>query len=107
VSRGIIFQELFATSGDIIQLILYVHVFYAFESLMFYSHYNREGNVTIIPSTMGTHQGDSLGGPLFVLTRLKTLHSITNHFLSCLFPSITYDIHITGPPQLYHLHMSI
>jgi hypothetical protein len=74
---------------------------------MFYSHCNREGNVTIIPSTMGTHQGDSLGGRLFVLTHFRTLHSATNCFFSFLFPSITDDIHIIGPFQLYHLHMNI
>jgi hypothetical protein len=74
---------------------------------MFYSHCNRESNVTIIPSTMGTHQGDSLKGPLFVLTHFKTLHSATNCFLSYLFPSIIDDIHIISPPQLYHLHMNI
>ncbi len=36
--------------------------FYAFESLIFYSRCDCEGNVIIIPSTMGTHQGDPLGG---------------------------------------------
>ncbi len=33
---------------------------------LFYSHHNREGDVTIIPSAMGTHQSDPLGGALFV-----------------------------------------
>jgi hypothetical protein len=34
----------------------FVHAFYAFESPMFYfyNHYNHEGDVTLIPSTMGT-----------------------------------------------------
>jgi hypothetical protein len=45
----------------------FVRAFYAFESPMFYSHHNREGDVTIIPFAMGTHQGDPLRGSLFVL----------------------------------------
>jgi hypothetical protein len=62
VSIGVIFQELHATSGDIIQFIPFVCVFYAFESHLFYSHRNREGDVTIIPFTMGICQGDPWGG---------------------------------------------
>ncbi len=62
VSKGVIFQELRATSGDIIQFILFVCVFYAFEFFLFYSHYNCEGDVIIIPFAMGTRQGDLRGG---------------------------------------------
>ncbi len=47
------------------QLIPFVCAFYAFEFPMFYSHHNCEGDVTVIPSAMGTHQGDPLGGALF------------------------------------------
>jgi len=47
---------------DIIQLIPFVCAFYAFESSLFYSHCNVESDVIIIPSTMGTHQGDPWGG---------------------------------------------
>jgi hypothetical protein len=61
VSRKVIFQKLHATGGDIIQLIPFVHALYAFESLLFYNHHNHEGDVTIIPFAMGTHQGDLLG----------------------------------------------
>jgi hypothetical protein len=43
MSKEVIFQELHAASGDIIQLISFVHAFYAFESLLFYNHYNHEG----------------------------------------------------------------
>jgi hypothetical protein len=55
MSRGIIFQKLCATGGDIIQLIPFVHAFYAFDSPFFYNHHNCEGKVMVIPSTMGTH----------------------------------------------------
>jgi hypothetical protein len=55
---------------------------------------------------MGTRQDDPLGGALFILTHLKVLCSITNHFFSCLFLSIVDDIHIIGSFQLY-LHMNI
>jgi len=43
------------------------------EFLLFYNHRNRDGDVTIITSTMGTRQGDLLEGALFVLVHLKAL----------------------------------
>jgi hypothetical protein len=46
---------------------------------------------------MGTHQGDPLKGALFALAHFMALHSIINHFPSCLFPSIIDDIHIISP----------
>jgi hypothetical protein len=64
---------------------------------LFYNHCNHEGDVTFIPLTMGICQGDPLGGALFALAHFKGLHSIINHFPSCLFPSISYDIHMKGP----------
>jgi hypothetical protein len=71
MSKRVIFQELRAISGDITQLIRFVRAFYAFEFPLFYSHHNREGDVTIIPFAMGTHQGDpwegGWGGALFIL----------------------------------------
>jgi hypothetical protein len=60
MSKRVIFEELHATGGDIIQFIPFVRAFYAFKSPLFYSHCNREGDVTIIPFAMGTHQGDPL-----------------------------------------------
>jgi hypothetical protein len=94
----VIFQKRRVVGGDIIQFIPFVHAFYAFESPMFYSHCNREGNVKIIPFAMGTCQGDPWGGGGTIhLTHLKVLPFITNHFLSCLFPSIVDDSHIIGP----------
>jgi hypothetical protein len=87
--KGVIFQKLCATSGDIIKLIPFVHEFYAIKSPLFYSHYNCEGDVTIILSTMGIRQGDLLGGALFALAHFRVSHSTTNHFPSCLF-SIYY-----------------
>jgi hypothetical protein len=80
MSRGVIFQKLLVTSGDIIQFILFVHAFYAFESSMFYNHCNRDGNITVIPFAMGTHQGDILGGVLFALAHIRALHFTINHF---------------------------
>jgi len=75
---------------------------------VFYNHHNHEGDVIIIPFTMGAHQGEPLGRALFTLAHFRALHSIINHFLFCLFPSIMDDIHIIQVPfQLYHLHMNI
>jgi hypothetical protein len=62
VSRGVIFQQLRAANGDIVQFIPFVHALYAFESLLFYNHRNCESDVIIISSTMKIRQGDPLGG---------------------------------------------
>jgi hypothetical protein len=62
MSKRVIFQNLCAASGDVIQLILFVCAFYAFKSPLFYNHRNHEGDVIIIPSAMGTCQGDPLAG---------------------------------------------
>ncbi len=67
---------------------------------MFYSHQNHESDVIIIPSPMGTHQGDPWGGALFALTHFKALHYTTNHFHSRLFPYIIDDTHIINPPSI-------
>jgi hypothetical protein len=37
------------------QLIPFVCAFYVFEYPLFYNHYNREGDVIVIPFAMGTH----------------------------------------------------
>ncbi len=95
--KGVIFQELHAIGGDIIQFIPFVCALYAFESYLFYSYHNRENDVTINPFAMGTCQGDPLGRALFILTHFTVLPYITNHFLSYLFPSITNNTHIISP----------
>jgi hypothetical protein len=56
--KGVTFQKLCVVGGDIIQFIPFVRAFYAFKFLLFYYHRNSEGDVTIIPSAMGTRQGD-------------------------------------------------
>jgi hypothetical protein len=83
--NGVIFQKLYATNGDIIQLILFVCAFYAFKSPLFYNHHNHKGDVIVIPFAMGTHQGDPLGVALFTLTHFKALCSIANHFFLVYF----------------------
>jgi len=83
---------------QIIQFIPFVHAFYAFECPLFYNHHNYEDDVIVIPSTMGTHQGDPLGRALFALTHFKA--PITNHFPFCLFPSVGDDIHIINLPSI-------
>ncbi len=76
---------------------LFVYVFYALEFPLFYNHHNHESHVTMIPSVMGTYQGDLLGGAPFVLAHLRALCSIINSLSFCLFPSIAHDMHIIGP----------
>jgi hypothetical protein len=103
--KGVKFQELCVAGGDITQLIPFVCAFYAFESPLFYNHCNHEGDVIVIPSTMGMCQGDPWGGgggwgALFILTLFRALHFTINHFPSYLFPSIIDDIHIIGPPSI-------
>jgi hypothetical protein len=106
VSKGVIFQEFHALGGFIIQLIPFVHAFYEFESPLFYSHHNHDGDVMVIPSAMGTRQGDPSRGALFALAHLRALKFTASHFPSCLFPSIVNDIHIIDPLPLYPLHMN-
>jgi hypothetical protein len=102
IPKGVIFQELCATSVDIIQLIFFVHALYAFQPPMFYfyNHYNHESDVTLISSTMGTHQSDPLRKAMFILTHFKVLCFTTSCFPSCLFPSIANDTHIINPPSI-------
>ncbi len=80
-----------------------------FESPLFYSHYNREGKVMVIPFAMRTRQGDPLGGALFALVHFKALCSTVNGFPYCLFPSNVDDIHIIGPPsiEIHEIGLSI
>jgi hypothetical protein len=106
VLRGVIFQELHALGGNIIQLIPFVRAFYAFVSPLIYSYNNCDGDVMVIPFAMGIRQGDPLGGPLFAFVHLRALSSTINHFPSCLFPSSANDTHIIGPPPFYLLHMN-
>jgi hypothetical protein len=70
VLRRVIFQKLRVESGDIIQFIPFVHVFYTFKFPLFYNHRNHEGDVTIIRYAMGTRQINHWGGALFVLVHL-------------------------------------
>jgi len=98
--RKVIFQKLCATSRDIIRLIPFVHKFYIFESPLFNNHHNHEGDVIIIPSTMGNYQGDPLGGTLFTLTHFRALHFRASCFPSYVFPSVVNSIHIIGPPLI-------
>jgi hypothetical protein len=95
-----IFQELCAANEDIIQFIPFVYAFYTFEYLMFYSHHNRDDNVLIIPSIIGTCQNDLFKKALFALTHFKALHFLINNFPSCSFPFITNDTHIIGAPSI-------
>ncbi len=74
-----------------------VHKLYAFESPMFYSHHNHEGDVIMIPFAMGTCQGDLLRRTHLTLAHFGALCFIVSCFPSCLFPSIVDDTHIIGP----------
>ncbi len=85
------------TKWNIMQLIPFVHAFYAFEYPLFYNIHNRESDVTVFLFTMETRQGDPLGRALFALTHFKTLCSIASHLFTCLFLSIINDTHIIGP----------
>jgi hypothetical protein len=98
--REVVFQELHVIGGDIIQPIPFVCAFYALKSPLFYSHYNCESDVIVIPFAMEIRQGDFLGGTLFVLAHFTALHSTISHFPSFLFPSIVDDTHIIGPPSI-------
>jgi hypothetical protein len=90
------FSIILCNMWDIIQFIPFACVFYVINFPFLYNHCNRDGDVIIIPITMGIHQNNPLGA-LFTLAHFRFLRSTTNHFPSCLFPSIVYDIHIISP----------
>jgi len=75
VLRGVIFQELHAASGDIIQLIPFVRVFYVFESPLFYNHHNHENDVISIP---------------FAILQLQVSLDVCAHILLTLWVSTFY-----------------
>jgi hypothetical protein len=53
ISRRVMFQKLHVAKGDITQFIPFVCAFYAFNSPLYYSHCNQDGDVNVIPSIMG------------------------------------------------------
>jgi hypothetical protein len=62
MSKGVIFQELHAASGDIIQFIPFICALYAFKSHFFCSYRNRENDVTIIHLPWGLVKVTLWGG---------------------------------------------
>jgi len=101
MSTRAIFQELCATSGDIIQLIPFVHAFYAFVFPLFCNHYNCEDNVIIDhPIYHGYPSKWSHGKGIITLTHFKALRFTTSHFSFYLFSSIANDIHIISFPSI-------
>jgi hypothetical protein len=52
--------------------------------------------ITTIESSLGTRQGDPLGGPLFALAHYWTLLETIVRVPSCVFPSLIDDNHIVG-----------
>jgi len=69
LSKGVMFQKLCVTSGDIIQFIPYINKFYKFEFLIYYSHSNYKDDVTMIPSTIKTCRNLNFG----LVTKAKGL----------------------------------
>ncbi len=47
------FQDLHVRGSDVVQFILFVHIFYGFESPLYYDHCNHDGDVSVTPSTVG------------------------------------------------------
>ncbi len=88
VKRGYI-SKLRVTSGNIIQRIPFGHAFYAFESLLFYIHCNKNNNVIVIPLVMETCQNDPLGGRYFFwpILKFKLIGLCNGH-------RIFYDAHL-------------
>jgi hypothetical protein len=60
------FQELCVVVGDIIEVLSFVHNFYASKLSFLYKLHNLEGDVIIL-LTMGTPQCGPFGEPLFAL----------------------------------------
>jgi hypothetical protein len=47
------FQDLHVRGSDVVQFIFFVHIFYGFESPLYYDHCNHDGDVSVTPSTVG------------------------------------------------------
>jgi hypothetical protein len=55
------------SGGPLGSIIFYIILFYGVHSTLYYQHGWHVEGVTIIESSLGTRQGDPLGGPLFAL----------------------------------------
>ncbi len=63
----IIFRKLCDVKGPLANIVPFIMLFYGVHSFSYYQHGRHVEGVTIIESSLGTRQGDSLGGSLFVL----------------------------------------
>lgn len=98
ISRATIFRALRSAGPELQALIPFVRGFYALESPLLYSHQELTGEYTLISSAEGTRQGDPLGGPLFAMAHFTALRATAVAHPTCLFPSLSDDTHIIGPP---------
>jgi len=64
---------------------------------LYFSQASRHGDFIVISSELGTRQGDTLGGMLFVLVHFHALRLIVATHPICVFPFLTDDTHIVGP----------
>ncbi len=89
----VMFQELCVVVGDIIEVISFVHNFYASKPSFSYKLHNLKGDVIIL-LTMGTPQGGPFGEPLFALAHLWGFQFALAWFPTCLSFTIVNDTHI-------------
>jgi hypothetical protein len=56
-----------------VNIVPFTKLFYGVHSSLYYQHGLHVEGVIIIESSLGTRQGDPLGGPLFTLAHYQTL----------------------------------
>lgn len=78
-----IFQELRVVKGQLFILFLFVSSFYCQQLPLSFSHHSPCGELFIILLFMGTHQGDSFIGPIFVLAHFGALQFHLLFFFFC------------------------
>jgi hypothetical protein len=93
----IIFKKLCDAKGLLLNIAVFIKLFYVIHfSLCYQCGWHFEG-VIIIESSLGTKQGDSLGGPLFVLAHYRTFLETIAQAPNCIFPFLMDNIHIIRP----------
>jgi hypothetical protein len=79
------------------QLFPFVQWFYIHPSPLYFSQASQHGDFIVILSELGTWQGDPLGGMLFALAHLWIFRPTVATHLTCVFPSLMDDTHVTCP----------
>ncbi len=77
-------------------IIPFTRLFYGVPFSFYYQRWQHEEGDTNIESFSSISENDPLGGPLFALAHYRTFLKTIMQTTSCVFPTLTNDIHIMG-----------